>query len=286
MRPCCTADIQRTHWPAHIHAARNGVEGVHTDVVKLHGDLLQWQAEKECCSIPHQGQDPGLARRVQKYLKETKAYLKDKLERAYPLESLRRGSFSVSAEKCPHMDGVPDRGEAVPWRSEFERGLMYQIPGWSEETFQKESFVPTVEMLSAEASPVAVEVLQLLGDASVLFETKLPVVAQKLGCAVDWLHVSQALSKLLLHRYIDDSTVLDRYNCRLCGFGCGSESKFLEHLESSHAPCLSQQRAMVEYRKKVLGMSGLAGPSVSWSGIVARVFLLFAFYIFSDDGNE
>ena len=53
----------------------------------------------------------------------------------------------MSAENCPHMDGVPDRGEVVPWRSDFERDLMFQIPGWCEESLPKESFVPTVEML-------------------------------------------------------------------------------------------------------------------------------------------
>ena len=142
LHPCCAADIQRSHWPEDIHRARNGAEGVRPDVVKLHGDLLQWQAEKECTKIPHRGQDVTLARRVERYLTETKLQLKEKLERAYPMESLRRGSLSMSAEKCPHMDGVPDRGEAAPWRSEFERDLMCQIPGWSEQSLPKESFVP------------------------------------------------------------------------------------------------------------------------------------------------
>ena len=80
---------------------------------------------------------------------------------------------------------------------------------------------------------------------------------------------SEALSKLLLHQYIDDSEILDRYNCRLCGFGCGSEVKFLEHLESTHAASMSKQRAMVEYRKKVLGMSAFAGPTVAWTMVLS-----------------
>ena len=272
LHPCCAADIQRSHWPEDIHRARNGAEGVHPDVVKLHGDLLQWQAEKECAKIPHRGQDVTLARRVERYLTETKLQLKEKLERAYPMESLRRGSLSMSAEKCPHMDGVPDRGEAAPWRSEFERDLMCQIPGWSEQSLPKESFVPTVEMLSTGTNPVALEVLQYLGDTAVSFYRKLPAVAEKLGCAVDWVHVSEALSKLLLHRHIDDSEMLERYNCRLCGFGCGSEKKFLEHVETSHATSASKQRSMVEYRKKVFGMSAFTGPTVAWTCIASTLW--------------
>ena len=269
LHPWCATDIQRSHWPEDIHRARNGAEGVHTDVVKLHSDLLLWQAENECTKLPHRGQDAALSRRIERYLTESKLHSKEKLERAFALESLRRGSLSMSAEKCPHMDGVPDRGEAVPWRSEFERDLMFQIPGWCEESLPKESFVPTVEMLPTGTNPVAVEVLQYLGDARVSFDRKLLAVARKLGCAADWLHVSEALSKLLLHQYIDDSEILDRYNCRLCGFGCGSEVKFLEHLESTHAASMSKQRAMVEYRKKVLGMSAFAEPTVAWTMVLS-----------------
>ena len=268
LHPWCAIDVQRSHWPHDIHLARNGAEGVHADVVKLHSELLLWQAENECTKLPHRGQDVALSRRMEKYLTESKRRSKEKLERAFALESLRRGSFSLSAENCPHMDGVPDRGEVVPWRSDFERDLMFQIPGWCEESLPKESFVPTVEMLPTGTNPVAVEVLQYLGDTAVSFHRKLPAVAEKLGCARDWAHVSEALSKLLLHQYIDDSEMLDRYNCRLCGFGCGSEAKFLEHLESSHAASMSKQRAMVEYRKKVLGMSAFTGPTVAWTCIV------------------
>ena len=269
LHPWCATDIQRSHWPEDIHRARNGAEGVHADVVKLHSDLLLWQAENECTKLPHRGQDATLSRRIERYLTESKFHSKQKLERAFALESLLRGSLSMSAEKCPHMDGVPDRGEAVPWRSEFERDLMFQIPGWCEESLPKESFVPTVEMLPMGTNPVAVEVLQYLGDAPVSFDGKLLAVARKLGCAADWLHVSEALSKLLLHQHIDDSEVLDRYNCRLCGFGCGSEVKFLEHLESTHAASMSKQRAMVEYRKKVLGMAAFAGPTVAWTMVLS-----------------
>ena len=274
LHPWCTADVQRSHWPEDIHRARNGAEGVHTDVVKLHDDLLLWQAENECTKLPRRGQDAALSRRIERYLTESKLHSKEKLERVFALESLRRGSLSMSAEKCPHMDGVPDRGEAVPWRSEFERDLMFQIPGWCEESLPKESFVPTVEMLPMGTNPVAVEVLQYLGDATVSFDRKLLAVARKLGCAADWLHVSEALSKLLLHQYIDDSEILDRYNCRLCGFGCDSEVKFLQHLESTHAASMSKQRAMVEYRKKVLGMSAFAGPTVAWTMVLSTFLVL------------
>ena len=71
----------------------------HTDVVKLHDDLLLWQAENECTKLPHRGQDAALSRRIERYLTESKLHSKEKLERAFALESLRRGSLSMSAEK-------------------------------------------------------------------------------------------------------------------------------------------------------------------------------------------
>ena len=168
LHPWGSAELQRRHWPEAVHASRHSHSGVPAEVLQLHGDLLQWQEQHGFKSLPQQGQDAVLARRVEKYIHDRKARQLKVLEQSYPHEFVSRDAFLSSAQKCPHMDGVPDRGEQRPWRSETERELMQSIPGWTEEVLQKESFVPTLDMLSSDANPIAAQVLSLLGDPSVI----------------------------------------------------------------------------------------------------------------------
>ena len=286
LHPWGSAELQRRHSPTSVRASRHSHSGVSGEVLQLHTDLLQWQEQHGLASLPQHGQDAMLARRVEKYIRDRKARQVKVLEQSYPYEFVSRDSFlsykAESAEElCPHVDSVPDRGEQRPWRSDTERELMQSIPGWREEVLQKESFVPTLDMLSSDANPIAAQVLSLLGNPSVSFDSKLPAVAEQLGCAADWLQVSERLSNLLLHRCIDDSETLARFYCRLCATSCSSYQKFLSHLAEKHAQHLSKERAMVEYRKKVLGMSGFAGPNVSclvgsWHVFVFAVAVVYS----------
>ena len=57
---------------------------------------------------------------------------------------------------------------------------------------------------------------------------------------------------------------LQRCQCRLCHFGASGERAFLDHIVEKHSGGADEGRALIEYRKKVVGLATHLGPSDAW----------------------
>eukprot|EP00438_Fugacium_kawagutii_P021906 Skav207153 [mRNA] locus=scaffold573:217434:220210:+ [translate_table: standard] len=101
------------------------------------------------------------------------------------------------------------------------------------------------------------KVFHILEDSNLQFDTKLSRAAVLLECTPTFTGVGEALSRLILCSYDDDDDVerpLQRYQCRLCKFGACGHKEFLEHIVDKHSGGADDGRALIEYRKKVIGM--------------------------------
>eukprot|EP00435_Cladocopium_sp_Y103_P034118 s345_g8.t1 len=107
------------------------------------------------------------------------------------------------------------------------------------------------------------EVFLLLEDVTMTWEMKLGRAAAMLKCAPTPGAIGEVLSSRVLHRGDDNvDEVLPRYVCRLCGFGAHKQKGFHEHLVEKHRGAGDERRAMIEYRKKLIGLIELMGPDV------------------------
>ena len=99
----------------------------------------------------------------------------------------------------------------------------------------------------------------------VLLPIKLQRVAAMLDCTPTISGIGEVLARRLLYHGTDDvDEILDRYVCRLCHFSADNQKDFHEHLVEKHRGAGDESRALIEYRKKVIGLLEHMGPDVSW----------------------
>ena len=111
----------------------------------------------------------------------------------------------------------------------------------------------------------------VLENVTMKFEMKLREVAMMLDCTPTIAGIGESLARLVLSSYEDDDVErpLQRFQCRLCDFGCPGKKDFLQHLVEKHGGGMDDGRVLIEYRKKVIGLLTHLGPSVScprWVG--------------------
>ena len=113
---------------------------------------------------------------------------------------------------------------------------------------------------------MAKEVFALLTNVNLKFETKLRRAAQMLACTPTFAGVGGALSRLVLCSQEEDNVEkpLQRFECRLCDFGATGERAFLDHVMEKRSGGADGSRALIEYRKKVVGLATHLGPSDAW----------------------
>ena len=94
------------------------------------------------------------------------------------------------------------------------------------------------------------------------FVQRLEQVAAKLDCGPSMPAVAEKMARSLLWAFPDKSEAIERkFCCRLCGESRPTLSDLKEHIVLLHLHGGGDQdRAFVEYRKKVLALAELAGP--------------------------
>lgn len=131
--------------------------------------------------------------------------------------------------------GSQDADSAVQWRSDAEKNLLLQIPGWKEETVKNRAFHSWQQTLKSNDER-AMNSLCTLQSTSLSLQQKVNKVATELSCTPTPTGVADALAKRLLHTRDDTGEAcLGKYMCRLCDFNSLEEKRLQEHIEEAHA---------------------------------------------------
>ena len=242
-------------------ARRNGISPI---VLQLHDDIVEWQRDSDCMRLPSMEEQRSLCQRIENYLGKDKKAIVDSMRQAFPSDV-----DSVQALQLDCLQLSDDMEGGVKWRSETERSLMHSIAGWHEGYVPQPLFVPLLDMLSVDeesSSPSLLqEVFLVLENVNMSLPIKLQRVAAMLDCTPTISGIGEALARRVLHHSTDDvDEPLDRYVCRLCLFSADNQKDFHEHLVEKHRGAGDESRAVIEYRKKVIGLIEHMGPDVSW----------------------
>ncbi|CAK9089597.1 Transketolase, partial [Durusdinium trenchii] len=226
--------------------------GVHQNVVEMFDQLKEWQDTTGLKVMPSEADDKGLCDKAENY-RQKQAKMRSKvMAENYPVdfEPLHALSLDCFASSGNGM---------VMWRSEFEREMLFSLPGWVEDDRKKQTFHNLQEILRSK-DEAALKHLETLRSNALTLQQKLEKVAVDLRCAPTMSSVQETLA----HRFLqvpDESAEpsLEKYVCRLCDFHCQLSAQMEEHIRDCHAADGSD-RAVVEYRKKVIGLLQHAGP--------------------------
>ena len=116
------------HRPDRAKAARRGIDGMKSDVLKLQKDIRAWQEEFDQRFMPTIDQNAPLRNRIDNYVQSEPGKRRKLLEQAYPAAGL-------AMQPVGDWPGQDEDGlDADVWRSGFERAAFFSIPGWSEGT--------------------------------------------------------------------------------------------------------------------------------------------------------
>lgn len=252
---------------------------MHQNVVEMFDQLKEWQDTTGLKVMPSEADDKGLCDKAENY-RQKQAKMRSKvMAENYPVdfEPLHALSLDCFASSGNGM---------VMWRSEFEREMLFSLPGWVEDDRKKQTFHNLQEILRSK-DEAALKHLETLRSNALTLQQKLEKVAVDLRCAPTMSSVQETLA----HRFLqvpDESAEpsLEKYVCRLCDFHCQLSAQMEEHIRDCHAADGSD-RAVVEYRKKVIGLLQHAGPKVArfkcgsllcTFGCGCRAFLVIAIY--------
>ena len=115
---------QMHHRPDRVKAARCGIDGMKSDVLKLQKEIRARQEEFD--HGPTTDQYASLHNRIDDYVESEPARRRKRLAQAYPAAIL-------AMQPVGDWPGRDEDGlDEDIWRSGFERAAFFSIPGWSE----------------------------------------------------------------------------------------------------------------------------------------------------------
>ncbi|CAJ1359134.1 unnamed protein product, partial [Effrenium voratum] len=231
LHPCAAASTPELHCPLAVAAERTSLAGCKQEHLALHQDILAWQDVEGKSCLPTHEQSPHLAKRVDTSCNSGALRRARTLRKAYPPDFT---ALRVWALDCWSADDEDVLG-GVAWRSPAERALFFNIS------------------VSQDGES---------GDHQVPFVPRLEQVAAKLDCGPSMPAVAEKMARSLLWAFPDESEAIEhKFCCRLCGESRPTLWDLQEHIALLHLHGGGDQdRAFVEYRKKVLALAELAGP--------------------------
>ena len=108
-------------------------------VVQLELDIRQWQEAQQCWRLPTSDEDCVLFKRISEYCEKEKNVRCRSMKAAFPSDV-----DDIKELKLDCLEASDDAESGIKWRSDTERNLMQSIPGWSEGSVSKATFVSAI----------------------------------------------------------------------------------------------------------------------------------------------